>query len=129
MKHLAFFFLKSILLFFFTYLILLAGANWFPAYFLYEHQILIVSFFFITGIIAHITVSLLGQKPERFTLVYLAASTIKLLLSLSIVAYVSVKLRETALQFAVNFLTAYFLFTIFEIAQYLKFLNPKQSTN
>jgi hypothetical protein len=105
---------------------MLAGAKWLPAYFLYTHQTIILAYFFTTGIIAHLIIHFFGGKAERFVLVYMSVSTIKLLLSFSVVTFIAVKLKETGLFFAMNFLLSYLIFTAFEIAQYLKLLkqNP-----
>ncbi len=126
MKHLLFFCLKSTATSTLTYLIILAGSHWAPAYFLYDYQLLIVVYFFITSLIGHSTIALLGTKAERFTLVYMAVSTIKLLLSFSIVAVIATKQKDTALFFAINFLTSYLIFTVFEINEFVKFLKQEK---
>lgn len=112
----------------FAYLTILAGAKLAPAYFLYNHQPIIIFYFLSISILGHIGIYFLGNKPEKFTLVYLSISTTKLLLSFSLVAFIAVKMRDSAFQFACNFLSAYLFFMIFEISETIKFLKQDSSS-
>lgn len=126
MGHLLRFFLKFISFTILIAIILDAGNAKFPTYFLYRWQIELLIFFFLSGGLIHVILSTFVKKqPEKFVLVYMSVTTIKFLLLLSLVAFVIVKFRDTAIPFACNFQILYFMYSAFELWQFLPYLNKK----
>jgi len=89
--------------------------------------VIILFFFGFTTIMHRYLLKSTEGRPQKFIFTFMLMTTVKLLMYLSIILIYVVFNRDDALGFIGAFLLNYFIFTIFEIIEIMKYLKIQKS--
>ena len=89
--------------------------------------IIILFFFSFTAIMHRYLLISTEGRPQKFIFTFMLMTTIKLLMYLAIILIYSLFNKEDALGFIGAFFLNYFIFTIFEIVEIMKYLKIQKS--
>ncbi len=112
-------------------LLIICWNHYLPNTYTSTHAYFILVFFFLFSYFSHLLLnkSLLAENKNEFTYRYMAASGIKLFLSLIVIVIYAFTRKTGVIPFALLFIFQYFLFTGFEVSLLLKQLKSKSSRN
>lgn len=115
------FFIKSTVL---TFVILILGSILYSSilksFYLPVLPVLLLFFYGVTNFV-HAYLLIIARKSEsKFTSQYMATSFIKMFFFLAVAISYVIFDRENARSFIANFVLLYFVFTVFEVYEYLK---------
>ena len=89
--------------------------------------IIILFFFSFTAIMHRYLLISTEGRPQKFIFTFMMMTTIKLLMYLAIILIYALLNKEDALGFIGAFFVNYFIFTIFEIVEIMKYLKIQKS--
>ena len=120
--------IKSILFFL---LLLIATYCWNtyvpPYYQLKEAWYILVYFFMSTAFVHHQLINTNKKSPKNFIKYYMAATGLRLLLNLMIIAIFILVLKERAIVFTIGFMVYYLCYLVFEVVALITETNKSKN--